>query len=52
MEKGASRAGGRGELARPRGRAWKEEVEVWGMGAPMVGPRCFDNIIALLLRAQ
>lgn len=44
--------GGRGGPAGPRGPAWGGGWWCGEGGVPKAGPRCFDNIIALLLRAQ
>lgn len=53
MEKGVSWGGrwGEGRACRPKGPGLRRVV-VWGRGVPKAGPRCFDNIIALLLKAQ
>lgn len=52
MEKGAAGQGGGENLQAQGAPPREEEMEVWGRGVSKVGPRCFDNIIALLLRAQ
>lgn len=52
MEKGA-KSGGGGEGLQAQGARPGEGVGGVGRGGvPKAGPRCFDNIIALLLRAQ
>lgn len=51
MEKGVSWASGGGQQAQRACWAWRGEEGV-GEGVPKAGSRCFDNIIALLLRAQ
>ena len=51
MEKGARWAGGRGGRAGPGAGLGKGSGSV-GEGVSKAGPGCFDNIIALLLKAQ
>lgn len=51
MEKGAHWAGG-GEGVQVQGPGLGKGSGSVGEGVSKAGPRCFDNIIALLLKAQ